>query len=395
MKLPRDVENIISRLNAANHRADVVGGPVRDFLLGKTPSDYDITTDATPDEVKRIFSDVRTVDTGIAHGTVSLIIGGEQYEITTYRVDGEYRDARHPESVSFTEELSEDLRRRDFTMNAICYNSRDGITDLYGGREDIELGLIRAVGDPHKRFSEDALRILRGIRFASVLGFRIEENTAKAMRDTRELLRLVSAERIYTEWKKLLLGECALEVIFEYSDIIDVFLPEISGGALPDEHRFLESDFLSRQLSLFALTLGENASAGYADAMRRLKTDRAVRDMGSTVLASIGKYDLASERGILFALMQLGEPAVRALVKLEYLLFRLDSDSEAILDRVISSGHAYKLSDLCVSGADMMTLGFVGREVGRVLSELLLMVVSGKAANDRESLLECARVLRN
>ena len=121
MKLPRDVENIISRLNAANHRADVVGGPVRDFLLGKTPSDYDITTDATPDEVKRIFSDVRTVDTGIAHGTVSLIIGGEQYEITTYRVDGEYRDARHPESVSFTEELSEDLRRRDFTMNAICH----------------------------------------------------------------------------------------------------------------------------------------------------------------------------------------------------------------------------------------------------------------------------------
>jgi len=395
MKLPVDVENIIFRLNAAHHRADVVGGPVRDFLLGNSPSDYDITTDATPDEVKSVFYDVRTVDTGIAHGTVSLIIGGERYEVTTYRVDGEYRDARHPESVSFTDKLSEDLRRRDFTMNAICYNPRDGITDLFGGREDIALGIIRAVGEPTKRFSEDALRILRGIRFASVLGFRIEERTSEAMREKRELLRLVSAERIYTEWKKLLLGKCAYSVISDYSDIIEVFLPEISTGALPDADRFSESDFLSRQLSLFALSLAENAPLGYADAMRRLKTDKAVREMGVSVLSSLGKYDLTSERGILFALMHLGEQCVRRLIRLEYLLGRLFESTEKLLDAVISSAAPYRLSDLRVSGADIMELGFAGREVGRVLSELLCEVVSGDVANEKDALLIKALKLKN
>ena len=181
MRLPENVNYIISRLREYGYRADVVGGPVRDFLLGKVPSDYDLTTDATPDKVKEIFNSHRTVDVGIQHGTVALILDGEQYEITTYRVDGEYSDSRHPDSVAFTVDIAEDLRRRDFTMNAIAYNPTDGITDPYGGEEDVRARLIRAVGDPVTRFTEDALRILRGARFASVLGFTVDEETASAI----------------------------------------------------------------------------------------------------------------------------------------------------------------------------------------------------------------------
>ena len=177
MNLPKEAEYIISRLNSFGYRADVVGGCVRDSMLGKQPSDYDITTNASPKEMKAVFSDLKTVETGIKHGTLTVIINSKTYEVTTYRVDGEYRDNRHPVSVVFTDRLSEDLSRRDFTVNAMCYSHEHGYTDLYGGREDLENKLIRAVGDPVKRFNEDALRILRALRFASTLGFSIEPET--------------------------------------------------------------------------------------------------------------------------------------------------------------------------------------------------------------------------
>ena len=181
MILTPDVEFILKRLNEKGHRADVVGGPVRDFLRGVTPSDYDITTSATPEEMRFVFKDERTIETGIKHGTITLVYKGENVEITTYRVDGEYTDNRHPESVQFTRKLSGDLERRDFTMNAIAYNPNGNIVDLFDGRSDISNGIIRAIGEPKVRFTEDALRILRAIRFSSCLGFKIEEKTRKAM----------------------------------------------------------------------------------------------------------------------------------------------------------------------------------------------------------------------
>ena len=394
MKLPRDVEYIISSLNAAGYRADVVGGPVRDFLLGAEPSDYDITTSATPEEIKRVFLGCRTVDTGIIHGTVSLILGGVQYEITTYRVDGEYLDARHPESVSFTDSLSEDLARRDFTMNAICYNPKDGITDLYGGIEDIKSRIIHAVGEPDRRFSEDALRILRGVRFASVLGFGIEDNTALAMSEKRELLRYVSAERIYTEWKKLLSGKNAYAVLERYSDVIAVFLPEICTAPLPDKERFLGGDYLTRLLSLFALCGSENPTEAFTLAMKRLKTDKAVRLLGSSVLSAYGNYELCSEMGMHYALMQVGEDALRALVRTEYLTGRLERSTEDILDALLIRGVPYRISDLEIGGEDLTSLGFCGREVGATLAELLRLVVSGEICNEREKLLSFAPKLK-
>ena len=212
--LPKTVEYIISTLEGAGYRADVVGGSVRDFLLGKTPSDYDITTDATPDMTKEVFRHERTIDTGIKHGTVGLYLDGEVYEITTHRVDGEYKDSRHPESVSFTTDIKEDLARRDFTVNAMAFSPRFGITDPFGGREDLENQIIRAVGDPTLRFTEDALRILRAVRFASVLGFEIEEKTALALGEKADLLKNVSPERIWVELKKNICWQGRIQIDF-------------------------------------------------------------------------------------------------------------------------------------------------------------------------------------
>ena len=225
MKLPQNVEYILEKLEKNGYRADIVGGPVRDFLLGKIPDDYDITTSASPEETKLVFSDLRTVDTGIKHGTVSIILDGEQYEVTTYRIDGEYKDSRHPETVTFTRNIEEDLRRRDFTMNAIAYSPRHGITDPYGGREDTAAGIIRAVGEPRLRFTEDALRILRGVRFAATLGFEVEKDTGCAMLETRHLLKNVSVERIYVELKKMISGKYSYDVLSCFSDIILDVIP--------------------------------------------------------------------------------------------------------------------------------------------------------------------------
>ena len=192
--IPEEVNSILVKLQESGYEAYIVGGCVRDALLGREPNDWDITTSALPLEVKRIF--VKTVDTGLQHGTVTVLAGGKGYEVTTYRVDGVYEDGRHPKEVTFTPSLREDLQRRDFTINAMAYREPGVLVDLFGGQKDLEDGVIRAVGDPSQRFSEDALRILRAIRFSAQLGYRIEEETLRAASELAPTLRKISAERI-------------------------------------------------------------------------------------------------------------------------------------------------------------------------------------------------------
>ena len=201
IQLPEDVKRIINTLKEAGFEAYAVGGCVRDCLLGKTPNDWDITTSALPTEVKGLFS--HTFDTGIKHGTVTVLLHHVGYEVTTYRIDGEYEDGRHPKEVSFTRSLKEDLLRRDFTINAMAYNEEDGIQDLFGGQQDLADGIIRCVGKAEDRFGEDALRMLRAVRFSAQLGFEIESETLKAMKSLSANLKLVSAERIRVELVKL------------------------------------------------------------------------------------------------------------------------------------------------------------------------------------------------
>ncbi len=390
MLLTSEVEFIISRLSQNGHRADVVGGPVRDWLRGVAPADYDITTSATPDEIKAAFSDCRTVDTGIKHGTVTLVLDKEPYEITTYRIDGEYIDSRHPESVSFTRNINEDLARRDFTVNAIAYSPDFGITDLYGGRKDIENKTIRAVGDPHRRFTEDALRILRALRFSATLGFEIEEKTAKALREKSHLLLNISAERIYTEWKKLMSGDFAYSVIKDFGEVISIFIPELSELKLPEENNFAMG-FITRQAQLFYLTLGENSAHAADKALRRLKTDTATRELTVKMLGNVGKYRLTSLSDAAKLLTDLDWQAAEALVGLEISLGNFTDSSEELIKEYLEKGLPYKTSHLAIDGNDIKALGISGREIGRILSSLLSLVASGELENKKEMLLECIK----
>ena len=385
MILTPDVEFILKRLNEKGHRADVVGGPVRDFLRGVTPSDYDITTSATPEETKAAFSDFKTVDTGIKHGTVTLVLNSTPYEITTYRIDGEYTDSRHPDSVTFTRRIEEDLSRRDFTVNAISYNPRDGITDPFFGREDIEKRIIRAVGDPYLRFSEDALRILRALRFSSSLGFEIEENTAKALVEKSCLLTEISAERIFIEWKKLLSGDGAFSVLSRFSSVLTYFLPELKSLVLPADAA-LSEDFLVRQAAIFYLSC-ENPSESYKSAMLRLKTDSFTRDMGGKMLDNVGKYKLLSLSDAGFMLKELGAEAADYTVRLEAVLGKKTKEQQAYLSEYLERGLPYKVGDLKIDGNALRSLGLRGREIGVCLDKLLSAVIFGRVKNEEAALL--------
>ena len=225
--LPIPVARALSVLEACGYEGFIVGGCVRDCLLGRTPNDWDITTNATPEQMKFCFADFRVIETGIRHGTLTVIVDGMQLEITTYRNDGEYLDNRHPVQVTFSEKIEDDLSRRDFTVNAMAYHPARGMVDLFGGREDLQTQTIRAVGDAKTRFEEDGLRILRAIRFASVLDFEIESDTAKAVHDCKHLLSGIAAERIREEFCKLICGFGAVRILREYIDVVSVSCPNL------------------------------------------------------------------------------------------------------------------------------------------------------------------------
>lgn len=384
MFIPENVLAVISRLNSAGYRADVVGGCVRDFLMGREPFDYDITTDATPATMKRIFFDFRTVETGIQHGTLTVISDGMPIEVTTYRRDGDYADHRHPDSVTFTCRLSDDLSRRDFTMNAICYNPKDHFTDLYGGIADIDQGIIRAVGDPYRRFDEDALRILRAIRFSATLGFHIEESTAAAARDKAKYLADVSGERIYTEWRKLLSGTDAYRVIEEFSDIVSTIL--LSDVTLPESHEaFDTASFEVRHLSLFAST--PDPVSNFLRSCDRMRCDNKLRKCGAAVLALLLEELPSTDLALRLSLMNIGTEYTECLVNLGVILGRLDVHIPSRLHAILDSGTPYRISDLAVNGRDILSLGISGEEVGATLSRLLEAVVRGELSNERETLL--------
>lgn len=228
IKIPDDVRKVIDILNNNGYKAYVVGGCVRDSVMGRTPNDWDVTTDAAPEKIKELFSSFRTVDTGIKHGTVLIVSGRTPVEATTFRIDGEYTDNRHPDAVTFTKNVCDDLARRDFTINAMAYNDKEGIIDPFGGIADIEKKIIRCVGDADKRFNEDALRIMRAVRFSSVLGFDIEEKTAESIHSNKNLLSAIACERITSELMKLLCGDNVFNVLSEFRDVIGVFIPELT-----------------------------------------------------------------------------------------------------------------------------------------------------------------------
>ena len=384
IELPSDVRFIISRLASFGHRADVVGGSVRDALLMRPVGDYDLTTSALPEEVRAAFPEFKTVDTGIRHGTLTVIINKVPYEITTYRTDGEYLDNRHPTSVTFTDSLALDLSRRDFTVNAMCYNESFGLTDLFDGERDLSLGVIRAVGEPEVRFTEDALRILRALRFASVLGFSVEERTAAAVRELYPRLKSVSVERIFTEWQKLIAGDGAYSVLRDFGEPLGEMILGIPNILLPAEAAFNAATPALRTYSLYALNF-ENPAEAFSASMHRLKSPARTRTHGEAVLRAFSGEIPVSDFDILLALGEYGEDVLLDAARLWIMLGRADASLREKILGVSSSGIPYKISALKINGGDLIARGISGERVGAELRRVLLAVMRGECEPTREA----------
>ena len=386
MDLPGNVAFILDKMKSAGYEAHVVGGSVRDAVLGRERGDYDITTNALPEETKAVFDGYRIIETGIKHGTVTLVLDGEPYEITTYRLDGDYKDNRHPDSVTFTSLLGEDLMRRDFTVNAMAYNPDTGITDLFGGRQDSADRLIRAVGDPYKRFDEDALRILRALRFAAVLDFEIESETAVAIRSRAHLLSSISKERIYTELKKLVMGVSALKILTEYADVIAPLTCGLLIENVPKKELFDKSELQTRFAALFLLNSDSPSEHGYR-VLTELKTDKLTRSGVSDTLRVYKDIDFKDETAVLRHLADYGAELTLSALKLGVLTEKFGEREEALYLSALASGKPYAISQLAVRGNDIASLGVRGEKIGEALKKLLYTVIDGRVENERKALL--------
>lgn len=433
IQLPQAVKWILDELQKNGQEAYAVGGCVRDTILGRDPQDWDITTSARPEQVKAIFR--KTIDTGIQHGTVTVMIDHVGYEVTTYRIDGEYEDARHPKEVTYTASLLEDLRRRDFTINAMAYNERDGLVDAFDGIGDLNRGVIRCVGDAAERFGEDALRMLRAVRFAAQLGFVVEEKTRLAIWELASNLQKVSAERIQVELTKLLLSDHPQEMQMLYdTGISSVILPEWDAMVETQQnnphHCFSVGEHTRHALMevrpdkvlRYAVLLHDVAKPVCKttdekgidhfyqhpqkgekmaeEILRRLKMDNATIDAVCGLVRYHDKNPALNGKAIRRAAFLAGRQRYPALFeikradilaqsnyqkqeKLNYL-----KEYERIYDEIISMGECLSLKELAVDGSDLIKAGVKpGKEIGQILKQLLDLVIDEPEKNTKEYLM--------
>ena len=407
IEMPSEVKFIISELESHEYEAFTVGGCIRDSLLGRTPNDWDITTSAKPEEVKEIFH--RTVDTGIKHGTVTVLIGKKSFEITTYRVDGAYTDGRHPESVRYSKYLKEDLRRRDFTINAFAYNDEVGLRDEFYGFRDMEWKIIRAVGNAEDRFSEDALRMMRAIRFAAQLGFNIELNTYNAIIKLAPNIKKVSAERIQVELTKTLMSDHP-EVTIEYAktglfvEILPVLYDTLSGISAQKTLELLK--YVPRMVIMrYAALLRYRTPEEARDVLRKLKLDNfTINTVTKLVEYQNDINDVIEENDISVreAIHKYGTDLLELMfvfaeadgrMKSEYTGFNSRGRNvhlktiKKLYDEILERGDCVDLKGLAVNGSDLMELGIVGEQIGETLNWLLHIVMENPALNNKNTLI--------
>ena len=380
--LPSDTEYIIETLQKNGYEAFAVGGCVRDMLNGDTPHDFDITTSAEPETVMSLFE--KTVPTGIKHGTVTVIINGVPNEVTTYRTDGEYRDHRRPDSVIFVKSLREDLARRDFTVNAMAYNQKDGLKDFFGGREDIENRILRAVGEPGRRFYEDALRIMRLFRFSSVLAFDIEENTLKAALEYAPTLKSVSAERIYSELLKTLCGKnpAALKPLTDIGG-----LGFLGVNTSPDYGILPLLGSADTKLFAFLYSGGAEVSPALDFLKVPNKTKKAAQDM-----LTLLNMPFPKTKPEIKEMLYLTSPSSTE----NYFDYRsaYGKDCAAardMLTEIIKNGEPYRISDLKIGGKDLKKCGISGRAIGETLEKLRRSVLKNPELNTRSELIKAVK----
>jgi tRNA nucleotidyltransferase (CCA-adding enzyme) len=439
MNLPADVQNIISVLESNGHEAYAVGGCVRDCILGKVPHDWDITTSALPEQVKALFS--RTFDTGIEHGTVTVLMHGEGYEVTTYRVDGKYEDGRHPKEVTFTASLEEDLKRRDFTINAMAYNDTKGLVDLFGGKSDLDSGIIRAVGNPTERFTEDALRMLRALRFSAQLGFEIEKDTYDAIKTLAPTLERISAERIQVEMVKLVTSDHPERIRDVYeTGLTKVFFPEFDTmmecEQVNKHHQYsvgehtivsmglVEPDKVLRLTMMLhdvakpvCKTTDEKGQNHFKlhpiegekmakTVLRRLKFDNDTTDKVCNLVRNHDDRPEISPRNIRRMIIRVGQDnfdnllAVKRADTLAQSMYHREeklqyiADLKAAFDEVVAAGDCLSIKDLQINGKDLLDMGVPqGQRIGEVLKSIFDQVVENPELNQRETLLNMARVM--
>lgn len=438
INIPENAKKVINQLNNSAFEAYAVGGCVRNAMMGIEPHDWDICTSAKPDEMERVFKDYETHDFGLKHGTLTVMSGGEAFEVTTYRIDGAYSDNRHPEQVTFTDDLTLDLSRRDFTCNAMAYNDKDGVIDPFGGAEDIKKGILRCVGDPDKRFNEDALRILRGLRFASTCGFDIEKSTAQSIHKNAALLNNIAYERIRSELTGLLRGEAVCKILTEFRDVIAVFIPEIKPTFDFPQHtkhhvydvwqHIVHSIDSVEQNDILRMTMllhdlgkpqacttdknGCNHFKGHQQisaelAEKILKRLRFPNEFSETCLKLILWHDercSGSKKQIKRLLNNIGEENTRLLFKVqradtaaqsEYLRaekFASIDLAERQTEEILAENQCFNLKSLEVNGSDIKALGVKeGRAIGELLNKLLDDVIEERVPNEKGALLRLAQ----
>ncbi len=380
MKLPKEVEHILDKLNNGGYEAFIVGGCVRDHIMGITPHDYDITTSALPKQIKEIFP--HTVDIGIKHGTVAVILNKTAYEVTTYRIDGEYKDNRHPDKVIFTDKLTGDLSRRDFTINAMAYNHKDGLVDKFGGEEDIKNRIIRGVGDPDKRFKEDALRMMRAVRFSAQLDFEIESKTLEAIKKNASLIKNISAERVREELFKLIMSEHneRLEIL-KRSGIAEYVLPEIFRVSGDFSSVNSLSGNIALRIAYIFVSIGEE---NVKNILERLRSDG--KTIALACLLVRNSHIVPEDKYSMRRLINTAEENSLLLIELICSIYGKNMEEMTALYKSVENDCCC-LEKLAVKGGDITALGIKGKEVGNILNRALDYVLHYPEKNNKEILM--------
>lgn len=438
--LPEQVAALIRRLEEYGHEAFIVGGCVRDSLMKRQPNDWDICTSAKPEEMLACFQDFRVLETGLKHGTLTILADGQPFEITTYRIDGDYSDGRHPDQVLFTSDLTKDLSRRDFTINAMAWHPSRGLIDPFGGSGDLKRGCIRCVGEAERRFQEDALRIMRAARFSSQLGFEIEEKTENAMYACLPLLGNVSAERLRTEFDKLLCGPAAGKTLNSYPQVIAALIPEVRPmfglGQRNRHHIYTVWEHTVHAVSHIPpvpvlrlcaffhdigkpgkMTVDEDGCGHFYkhellseeianQVMMRLKYDNCTRETATEIIRNHSIVFCPTPKQARRLLSRLGEENLRMLIELEIAdvksqnplyreerLANIFSFKETV-EEVLAAKECFSLRSLAIGGKDLLALGVPqSPRIGEILNLLLQQVMDEALPNEREALIAAAKEL--
>lgn len=404
INIPTDAQEILSTLEADGRQAYVVGGCVRDSLIGRTPGDWDITTSALPMQVKQLFR--RTVDTGIKHGTVTVMMGDTGYEVTTYRIDGNYADGRHPDSVEFSANLRDDLKRRDFTINAMAYNNSDGLVDEFNGIGDLQAGIVRCVGDARERFTEDALRMMRAIRFSAQLGFIIDEDTYSAIGAMADTISKVSMERIHDELGKILMSDhpdyvkrlCDTRLTQYVLPVMDSILTDRRCNSTLTLLMHAGNSPYLRYAALYNAADADNANAE----LKALKLDNnTINTVTKIVRLSKTSID-ETEPAVREAIHMYGRDFLPLLMRHQTSVIAAKEETTGIMmtaarkhvevinrlyEEIIKRGDCISIKDLDISGSDLMELGMSGPRIGETLNSMLHIVMENPKLNDKETLI--------